>query len=193
MTLLAPDRLLFAYSRGIFPMDVEGTIYWFNPDPRAILPLEAFHVPRRLARIVSQGLFEVRMDSAFVEVMRGCARPAPGREDTWISEEIVAAYTRLHELGFAHSVEVWQGGELAGGLYGVAINSFFAGESMFSRVTDASKVALVHLVERMQQRGFLLLDVQFMTEHLRRFGAVEISRRQYRQRLARALARPNSF
>jgi len=193
MNRLAPEQLLLAYSRGIFPMNVDGALYWFDPDPRAILPLEAFHVPRRLARTVSRGLFEIRINSAFSEVMRGCAAPAPGREETWIGEEFVEAYTRLHELGYAHSVEAWQGGELAGGLYGVAINSFFAGESMFSRVTDASKVALVHLVERLRARGFLLLDVQFMTEHLRRFGAIEVSRREYRQRLARALAKPNRF
>ncbi len=193
MNRLAPEQLLLAYSRGIFPMNVDGALYWFDPDPRAILPLEAFHVPRRLARTVSRGLFEIRINSAFSEVMRGCAAPAPGREETWIGEEFVEAYTRLHELGYAHSVEAWQGGELVGGLYGVAINSFFAGESMFSRVTDASKVALVHLVERLRARGFLLLDVQFMTEHLRRFGAIEVSRREYRQRLARALAKPNRF
>lgn len=193
MNGLAPEQLLVAYSRGIFPMNVEGALYWFDPDPRAILPLEAFHVPRRLARTVSQGLFEIRVNSAFGEVMRGCAAPGPGREETWIGDAFVEAYIHLHMLGYAHSVEAWQDGELAGGLYGVAINSFFAGESMFSRVTGASKVALVHLVERLRERGFLLLDVQFMTEHLRRFGAVEISRREYRQRLARALAKPNRF
>lgn len=193
MNRLAPEQLLLAYSRGIFPMNVDGALYWFDPEPRAILPLDAFHVPRRLARTVGQGLFEIRVDSAFGEVIRGCAAPAPGREETWIGEEFVTAYTELHRLGYAHSVEAWQGGELAGGLYGVAINSFFAGESMFSRATDASKVALVHLVERLRERGFLLLDVQFMTGHLRRFGAVEVSRREYRQRLARALAKPNRF
>lgn len=193
MNPLAPRQLLYAYSQGIFPMDVEGELYWFDPDPRAILPLEAFHAPRRLARTVGQGLFEIRVDSAFSDVMRGCAAPAPGREDTWIGEAFVEAYTRLHELGYAHSVEAWQEGRLVGGLYGVAINSFFAGESMFSRVADASKVALVHLVERLQARGFMLLDVQFMTEHLRRFGAIEIARQEYRKRLAHALAKPNSF
>jgi leucyl/phenylalanyl-tRNA--protein transferase len=193
MNQLDPERLLYAYSRGIFPMDVEGTIYWFDPDPRAILPLEGFHVPRRLARTMSRDLFEIRVDTAFGEVMRACAAPGPGREDSWISQEIVDAYSRLHELGFAHSVETWQNDELAGGLYGVAVNSLFAGESMFSRATDASKVALVYLVERLRQRGFLLLDVQFVTDHLRRFGAIEISRREYRQRLSRALSRPNSF
>jgi len=193
MNRLAPEQLLLAYSRGIFPMNVDGALYWFDPDPRAILPLEAFHVPRRLARTVGRGLFEIRVDNDFGEVMRGCAAPAPGREETWIGEEFVTAYTELHRLGYAHSVEAWQDGELTGGLYGVAINSFFAGESMFSRATDASKVALVHLVERLRERGFLLLDVQFMTGHLRRFGAVEVSRREYRQRLARALAKPNRF
>jgi leucyl/phenylalanyl-tRNA---protein transferase len=133
------------------------------------------------------------VDTAFAAVIRACAAPAYGREETWIDETIAAAYTRLHELGFAHSVEAWQGGRLVGGLYGVAINSFFAGESMFSRHDDASKAALVYLVERLQQQAFLLLDVQFLTDHLRRFGAVEISRAAYQRRLAQALARPNTF
>ncbi|MDT8306228.1 MAG: leucyl/phenylalanyl-tRNA--protein transferase [Anaerolineae bacterium] len=193
MTRLRPELLLYGYSRGIFPMAEDGQIRWYDPDPRAILPLERFHTPRRLARTVRQKRFELRVDSAFGAVIRGCAAPAPDREETWIDAEIIAAYTRLHELGFAHSVEAWQDGTLVGGLYGIAINSFFAGESMFSLVTDASKVALVHLVQRLRERDFLLLDVQFMTNHLRRFGAIEISREAYQRRLAKALARPNSF
>ncbi len=193
MATLAPEQLLVGYSHGIFPMAEEGRISWYDPDPRAILPLDGFHVPRRLARILRKQPFELRVDTTFAEVIRACAAPAFGREETWIDETIVDAYTRLHELGFAHSVEAWQAGRLVGGLYGVAINSFFAGESMFSRVSNASQSALVHLVARLRQRGFLLLDVQFMTDHLRRFGAVEISRAAYRRRLAQALARPNTF
>lgn len=193
MTTLTPEQLLYGYSRGIFPMADEGKVYWYDPDPRAILPIERFHVPRRLARTMRQQTFQLHTDTAFGAVIRACAAPAPDREETWIDGKIIAAYTQLHEIGFAHSVEAWQDGALAGGLYGVAINSFFAGESMFSRVADASKVALVHLVQHLHERGFLLLDVQFMTNHLRRFGAVEISRETYHRRLAKALARPNKF
>jgi leucyl/phenylalanyl-tRNA--protein transferase len=186
---LDPEKLIYAYCNGIFPMAHEdGEIYWYDPDPRAILPLDAFHVPRSLERKVKKGVFEVRVDNAFGEVMQACAQPGPGREETWISEAFVEAYGRLHEMGFAHSVECWRDGRLVGGLYGVAIRGLFAGESMFSRETDASKVALVHLIERLRQRGYTLLDCQFMTEHLRRFGAVEIRRAEYRDRLIRALA-----
>ena len=135
----------------------------------------------------------MRRDSAFRQVIEACAATVAGREETWISPEIIAAYTRLHHLGYAHSVESWQKGELVGGLYGIAINSFFAGESMFSRERDASKIALVHLVRHLQERGFLLLDIQFMTEHLRQFGAVEISRHEYQQRLRQALLKENEF
>jgi leucyl/phenylalanyl-tRNA---protein transferase len=193
MTSLVPEQLLYGYTRGIFPMAEDGRIYWYDPDPRAILPLDAFHLPRRLARILRHDPFTLRVDTAFGDVIRACAAPAFGREETWIDETIIEAYTRLHELGFAHSIEAWQAGELVGGLYGVAIHSFFAGESMFSRASNASQAALVYLVQRLQQRGFLLLDVQFMTDHLRRFGAVEIPRAAYRRRLAEALAQPNSF
>lgn len=191
---LQPRPLLSAYAQGIFPMAHEnGAIYWYDPDPRAILPLEGFHVPSRLARTVRQETFEIRRDSAFREVMEACAAPAAGREETWISPDIINAYTRLHNLGYAHSVESWQEGELVGGLYGVAINSFFAGESMFSRERDASKVALVHLVRHLRARGFLLLDIQFVTEHLRQFGAVEIPRSEYQERLWVALLKENEF
>lgn len=181
---LTPDVLVAAYSNGIFPMDVDGTIQWFSPDPRAIIDLDEFHVSKTLAQRCRQGRFEIRIDTRFEEVMRGCAdRP----EGTWISEEIVGAYVRLHRLGLAHSVESWQAGELAGGLYGVALGGAFFGESMFSRRADASKVALVALVERMRERGFMLLDVQFMTGHLARFGAREIPREEYLERLETAL------
>jgi len=191
---LDPRQLLYAYAQGIFPMaHDDGAIYWYDPDPRAILPLDAFHVPRRLARTVRQEPFDVRVDSAFREVIEACAAPAPGRESTWISAEIIEAYDRLHGLGFAHSVEAWQEDQLVGGLYGVAINSFFAGESMFSQERDASKVTLVHLVERLKAKGFLLLDIQFMTDHFRQFGAVEIPRSDYKTRLAEALQKENDF
>jgi leucyl/phenylalanyl-tRNA--protein transferase len=185
---LTPQLLLNAYSQGIFPMaDEDGTIYWYDPDPRAIIPLDKFHVPHSLARTIRRGNFEVRVDTTFRAVMEACAEPTPGREITWINAEIIEAYCELHMLGFAHSVETWIEGELAGGLYGVALGGLFAGESMFSWVTDSSKVALVYLVERLRRGGFCLLDTQFMTDHLRRFDAIEISRQEYRARLAHAL------
>ncbi len=185
---LTPHLLLNAYSQGVFPMaDEAGTIYWFDPDPRAILPLDAFHVPRTLARRIRRGGFKIRVDTSFRTVITACAESGPGRETTWISPEIIEAYSELHELGFAHSVETWIEGELTGGLYGVTLGGLFAGESMFSRDTDASKIALVYLIERLRQRGFDLLDIQFMTEHLRRFGAVEITRDEYKDRLVAAL------
>ncbi len=186
--------LINAYCQGIFPMaDEDGTLYWYDPDPRAILPLDRFHVPRSLARTIRQGGFEVRYDTAFREVITACAEPTPERESTWISPEIIKSYYRLHKVGFAHSVETWVDGELVGGLYGVTVRGLFAGESMFSRATDASKIALVYLVERLRRRGFVLLDIQFMTEHLRRFGAIEISRSEYRSRLAHALTVHTQF
>ena len=191
--VLDVPQLLYAYTHGIFPMDHEGEVYWYDPDPRTIIPLDAFHTPRSLQRTVKKGLFEIRRDTAFTEVITACARPAPGRGATWISDEFIVAYTQLHKLGYAHSVETWLDGRLVGGLYGVAIRGLFAGESMFSRERDASKVALAHLVPHLRGRGFMLLDTQFMTGHLRRFGAVEISRREYQRRLAAALRAPASF
>ena len=165
----------------------EDGIYWYDPDPRAILPLDGLHISRSLARTIKQNRFEIRVDSAFTAVMRACAAPDFGREETWISEEIITAYTNLHNLRFAHSVEAWFGGKLVGGLYGVTVRGLFAGESMFSHQTDASKVALVHLVNRLRERGFRLLDVQFMTDHLHRLGAVEISQATYKRELAQAM------
>lgn len=191
---LTPELLLSAYAQGMFPMaHDDGRILWYDPDPRAILPLANFHISRRLLRTVRQGVFELRVDTSFRAVMRACAETTPGREETWINEELIAAYTRLHQLGFAHSVEAWQDGKLVGGLYGVTLRGLFAGESMFSRATDASKTALVHLVWRLRAGGFRLLDVQFMTEHLRRFGAVEISQAEYKQLLALALSVESRF
>jgi leucyl/phenylalanyl-tRNA--protein transferase len=185
---LTPHLLLNAYSQGIFPMaDKDGTIYWYDPDPRAIIPLDAFHVPRSLARTIRQGQFEIRVDTGFQAVMKACAEPASDRETTWINSEIIEAYRELHAIGYAHSVESWRGDELEGGLYGVALGGLFAGESMFSRARDSSKVALVYLVERLRRGGFCLLDTQFMTDHLRRFGTIEIPREEYQTRLTHAL------
>lgn len=169
--------------------EVDGTIGWYSPEERAIFPLDAFHVPRSLRRTIRQGIFEVRVNTSFEEVIRGCA----DREETWISEEIVQAYCALHRLGFAHSVEAWYEGELAGGLYGVALGGAFMGESMFTRVTDASKVCLVALVERLRERGFVLLDSQFPTRHLARFGQIVIPRAEYLRRLREALEIEASF
>ncbi|HMQ33217.1 MAG TPA: leucyl/phenylalanyl-tRNA--protein transferase [Chloroflexaceae bacterium] len=186
---LTPELLIAAYSQGIFPMaDEDGAIGWYEPSVRAIIPLERFVVPRRLARTVRSGRFEVRYDTAFEAVMRACAAPGPDRESTWISEEMVRAYGELHRLGHAHSVECWREGRLAGGLYGVAIGGLFAGESMFHRERDASKVALVHLVERLRARGFTLLDSQYIVgDHMLQFGTVEIGRAEYHRRLRAAL------
>lgn len=194
MRELTPELLISAYCQGIFPMaDENGRILWYDPDPRAIIPLENFHVPRSLKRTIKKAPFTLRINTAFEQVMRACAAPAPGREQTWISEEIIQAYLRLHRLGFAHSVEAWQGDELAGGLYGVAVRGLFAGESMFSHVTDSSKMTLVYLVSRLRQRGYALLDVQFLTTHLQRFGAVEIPAQAYKRRLMWALTLPVKF
>lgn len=167
--------------------DERGDICWYDPDPRAIIPLDSFYVPRRLRRTVRRGQFEVRVDGDFRGVMRACAEPLPDRGDTWISEELVQSYTLLHQMNLAHSVEAWRDGQMVGGLYGVAIRGLFAGESMFSREADASKVALVELVERLRRGGFVLLDTQFLTSHLAQFGAIEISRADYQWRLSRAL------
>jgi leucyl/phenylalanyl-tRNA--protein transferase len=191
---LSTEILLTAYCQGLFPMaHGDGGIYWYDPDPRAILPLGDFHVPRSLKRTVRKRNYVVRIDAAFERVIKACSTTGPDRPETWISEEIIVAYVRLHEQGFAHSVEIWSEEDLVGGLYGVAIRGLFAGESMFSRQTDASKIALVQLVNRLREKGFRLLDVQFMTDHLRRFGAIEIPRNEYRVRLAEALAVHASF
>jgi leucyl/phenylalanyl-tRNA--protein transferase len=191
---LTPYLLLNAYAQGIFPMaDADGTIYWYDPDPRAIIPLDNFHVSRRLARRLRRNDFEVYFDTAFRKVILACATPDAGREETWINDEIIEAYCELHEAGFAHSVETWIGGQLVGGLYGVAIRGFFAGESMFSRETDSSKIALVHLVNHLRRRKFVLLDTQFMTEHLRRFGAIQVSQVEYKLLLDRALRAETDF
>ena len=190
------DLLVSAYTSGWFPMAVgDAGIRWFSPDPRGIIPLDTFHTPRRLARVVRARRFTVEIDTDFPGVIRACAEADRHEEEggTWIDDEIIESYTALHEAGYAHSVEVWQDGRLAGGLYGVSIAGAFFGESMFHRVTDASKVALVALVERLRERGYSLLDTQWTTEHLEQFGAIDIPRRKYLQLLSAALTRHCSF
>ncbi len=187
---LTPDILLQAYASGIFPMAEaadDPELFWVDPTRRGILPLDALHVPRRLRRVLRQGRFEMRCDTAFPAVMRGCAEASETRPTTWINDEIVRLYTALFERGAAHSVECWHQGELVGGLYGVSLGAAFFGESMFSRVSDSSKVALVHLVGRLRAGGYRLLDMQFLTPHLAQFGGIEISRARYRRLLADAL------
>ncbi len=188
--MIDPDLLLQGYRLGVFPMATDDdSIEWFSPDPRAVLPLEDFHVPHALRRLVRRKPFEITIDKAFSEVIRACAE----RENTWINRDIIDSYTRLHELGHAHSVETWKENRLAGGLYGVAVGGAFFGESMFHRVTDASKIALVALVEHLREKKFTLLDAQWTTPHLEQFGAIEISREQYLKLLGRAVELPRKF
>jgi leucyl/phenylalanyl-tRNA---protein transferase len=185
-----PDELLDCYARGVFPMADSADdprLFLLDPDERGIIRLEKFHLSRRLARTVRQNVFEVRVDTAFDRVVAACAEATEDRPSTWINRPIVALYGALHRQGSAHSIECWQDGRLVGGLYGVSLGGAFFGESMFSRVRDASKVALVHLVGRMKLGGYTLLDTQFMTSHLRSFGAEEISRISYRSLLSAAL------
>jgi leucyl/phenylalanyl-tRNA---protein transferase len=188
--MLGVDVLVSAYASGWFPMAVgENDIRWFSPDPRGIIPLDAFHVPQRLARVIRRGTFEIEINRSFEEVIRACALADRDPDDagTWIDQEIFESYCALHDAGFAHSVEAWQGGKLAGGLYGVALGGAFFGESMFHHVTDASKVALAALVERLRARRFTLLDTQWTTQHLEQFGALEIPRVRYLRLLSQAL------
>jgi leucyl/phenylalanyl-tRNA--protein transferase len=188
--VIDPELLVQGYRLGVFPMAMEDdSIAWFSPDPRAIIPLENFHVPHGLRRLVRKNIFEIRIDNSFGEVIRGCAK----RKDTWINKEIIESYERLHELGCAHSVEAWSKDKLAGGLYGVAVGGAFFGESMFHRVRDASKIALVALVERLRARKFALLDTQWLTPHLEQFGGVEIARSRYLKVLQRAVELPRKF
>ena len=194
--MIPSELLLSAYASGWFPMAVDGgEIRWFSPDPRGVIPLETFHTPRRLARVIRKGTFRIEIDRAFESVMRACAEAERDADDpgTWISDEIVRSYCALHERGVAHSVETWQGDRLVGGLYGVALGGAFFGESMFHRETDASKVALVALVERLRSRGYTLLDTQWVTEHLEQFGAIEISRSRYLRMLDASLRKDCMF
>jgi len=179
-----PDFLVNAYASGVFPMALEnGEIGWFSPDPRGIIPLEGFRAPHGMKRVLESPPFEIRVDTAFEEVMRGCA----DREETWINDSIIETYFELHRRGCAHSVEAWEGDELIGGLYGVSLGTAFFGESMFSRKSEASKLCLVHLVERMRERGFTLLDTQWTNPHLEKFGAIDIPKSEYTKMLRRAL------
>ena len=189
---LTPDGVLLAYRHGIFPMADErsGQVLWFRPDPRAVIPLDGFHVSRSLARTLKRGIFEIRADTDFEGVMRGCADRPDG---TWISERFVEVYGALHHAGKAHSAEAWRAGRLVGGAYGLALGGAFMAESMFHRETDASKVALAALVARLRERGFTLLDVQYVTPHLASLGAVEITRREYERRLEAALRLHHRF
>ncbi len=193
---ITPEVLLRAYACGIFPMAESAedpTLFWVEPERRGILPLANFHVPARLSRTVRADTFEVSVDRAFKAVIAGCAEPQPQRDNTWINRRIRDLYVGLYELGHCHSVEVWRDGDLVGGLYGVSLGGAFFGESMFHRARDASKVALVHLVARLIAGGFVLLDTQFVTAHLQRFGATEISRDAYRKRLDAAMTRTADF
>ncbi|MGI9491093.1 MAG: leucyl/phenylalanyl-tRNA--protein transferase [Geminicoccaceae bacterium] len=190
MPLLTPDLLLYAYASGLFPMadDREDpSIHWVDPERRGMIPLDRFHVPRRLARIIRQQRFEIRTDTAFSDVILACAESRPNRPRTWLNDELIGLYCDLHELHYAHSIECWRDDKLVGGAYGVSLGGAFFGESMFSLERDASKVALAALVDRLNQGGYRLLDTQFLTDHLSQFGAVEISRDAYQRRLKEAL------
>jgi len=184
---LTPEVVLYGYRIGVFPMadPEDDEIYWYSPDPRAVIPLDAFHVPKNLEKLVARSRFEVASDHDFEGVIRACAE----RESTWISEEVIRVYSALNKRGFAHSVECWMDGRLVGGLYGVAVGAAFFGESMFHRETDASKVALVHLVRRLRQGGYVLLDTQYSTRHLEQFGVTQIPRKEYERLLEEAVAK----
>ena len=190
--MIPSGTLLAAYSKGFFPMAIDGEIRWFSPRERGIIPLDGFHVSKRLGRVLRQGRFEVAVDRTFEDVVAACAS-RPAAEGTWIDVEIAESYAALHRAGFAHSVETWQNGELVGGLYGVTLRGAFFGESMFHRVTDASKVALAWLVERLRARGYMLLDIQWVTPHLASLGAVAVHRTRYRALLAAAMRQDCRF
>jgi leucyl/phenylalanyl-tRNA--protein transferase len=190
---ITPELMLRAYRHGLFPMAETrrgDRLYWLDPERRGVLPLDRFHLSRRLLRTVLSGVFDVTADRDFAATIAGCATPAPGREDTWINPQIERLFGDLHRMGCAHSVECWRDGMLVGGLYGVVLGGVFFGESMFSFVSDASKVALVHLVARLRLGDFQLLDTQFVTEHLTQFGAIEIPRETYKALLAAAVDHP---
>ncbi len=189
---LAVPRLLEAYRNGIFPWSATP-ITWWSPDPRGILDLEQFHLSKRVQRKRRQGRYRFSFDEAFPEVIASCAEPSPGREDTWIEPELEEAYIRMHEAGYAHSVECWDNDVLVGGAYGVSLGGFFAGESMFSRISDGSKMALAHLIEHLRNQGFILFDTQMVTPHTQSLGAFPIPRELYLQKLEAALEKPCRF
>ncbi|QTN99497.1 leucyl/phenylalanyl-tRNA--protein transferase [Brucella sp. 458] len=182
--------LLRAYATGIFPMAEEADdpeVFWVRPEKRGVIPLDGFHIPRSLQKTIRQGIFEIRLDSNFAGVIKGCASGTGERARTWINEPIRRAYAKLFEIGHCHTVEAWHEGKLAGGLYGVTLGRAFFGESMFTRKRDASKVCLAYLVQHLSRQGFVLLDTQFTTPHLERFGALEVPRKEYEEMLERAL------
>ncbi|MBY5644168.1 leucyl/phenylalanyl-tRNA--protein transferase [Rhizobium leguminosarum] len=191
---ITPDILLRAYSIGLFPMAESADdpeIFWVEPELRGVLPLDHFHVSKSLAKAVRKKPFEIRFDYAFDQVIAACAEETSGRPSTWINRTIRSLYSTLFDMGHAHTVEAWEGNELVGGLYGVSLGSAFFGESMFSRRTDASKICLVHLVDRLRERGFTLLDTQFTTEHLKTFGAIDVPKAGYAAMLAAAMESPH--
>lgn len=188
--MLTPQILLKAYSCGLFPMSESADdpeLFWVDPEVRGIIPLDQFHTPRSLKKVINRNVFDIKINSAFGQVMRECAKETDDRPSTWINDTILKLYQELHETGHAHSVEAWKDGNLVGGLYGVSLGSAFFGESMFSRATDASKVCLAFLVNHMKDNGFTMLDTQFTTDHLMRFGAIDISRDQYAIHLSKAM------
>jgi leucyl/phenylalanyl-tRNA--protein transferase len=196
MTAITPQILLRAYAAGVFPMAESAddpALYWIEPDERGVLPLDDFHVSRSLRKSVRQKKYEIRIDTAFGEVIRACAEKRPGRKDTWINSRIISLYSQLHRINCAHSVEAWADSKLVGGLYGVKIGAAFFGESMFSKATDASKVCLVHLVARLRFGGFTLLDAQFVNNHLAQFGAMAVKKAEYHKLLEPALAGEAGF
>ncbi len=194
MNPLTADDLVYGYVNGIFPMaDADGTLYWYSPDPRAIIPIDTYKPSKSLRPVLNKRQFEIRIDYDFEGVMRQCAAPRSQEDGTWISENIIKAYTDLHRLGMAHSVEAYEHGQLVGGLYGVSIGAAFFGESMFHRVSNASKVAFHALIELLRERDFRLLDTQFMNDNVRRFGAVEIPKLEYVGRLRQAIAVKTRF
>lgn len=194
MSEITTDDLLYGYMNGIFPMaEADGAIYWYSPDPRAIIPIETYKPSRSLRPVLNKKTFEIRIDFNFEAVMRGCSQPRGMEEGTWISEDIISAYVALHESGYAHSVEAWRNNQLVGGLYGVSINGAFFGESMFSLESNSSKVAFHYLIEILRVNDFMLLDTQFINDNVLRYGAIEISREQYMQRLQKALLLNRKF
>ena len=194
MDKLSADDLIYGYINGIFPMaDADGTLYWYAPDPRAIIPIDTYKPAKSLRPVLNRNQFEVRINTAFTDVMRGCSLPRSDDDSVWISEEIINAYTELHHMGLAHSVETYIDNRLVGGLYGVSLGSAFFGESMFNRVSNASKVAFHHLILVLRQQEFTLLDTQFINDNVRRYGAIEIPKADYLKRLRTALRRKTQF
>lgn len=194
MYVISTEDLLYGYMNGIFPMaEADGAIYWYSPDPRAIIPIDTYKPPKSLRPVLNKKIFEIRVDSDFEQTMRCCAEPRVGEEGTWISEGIIKSYVALHEMGYAHSVEAWRSGLLVGGLYGVSINGVFFGESMFSKESNSSKVAFHHLIQILSANHFELLDTQFINDNVLRYGAIEIPRDEYMKRLQDGLSVRRSF